>query len=71
MLYMVKGRDWQNMFKSVDQSQHTGPADQSKHIAILGRMGFMETRTKWSDTDRLGIEMLQQWQIREKQCFFF
>jgi len=28
------------MFKSVDQSQHTGPTDQSKHIAILGRMGL-------------------------------
>jgi len=45
----------------LDQSQHTAPADQSEHIVLYRRRGFIETGTKQSITDRLGREELQQW----------
>jgi len=33
------------MLEVVDQSQQTGPADQSEHIALIERRGFIETGT--------------------------
>jgi len=40
-----------NTLEVVHQSQHTGPADQSEHIALFRRSGFIETGTKQSVTD--------------------
>jgi len=34
------------MCEAVDQSQHTDPTDQSEHIALFRRRGFIETETK-------------------------
>jgi len=45
--------------------KHTAPADQSEHIVLFRRRGFIETETKQSVTDRLGREELRQWRI----CF--
>jgi len=50
-------------FEAFDQSQHTGPADQSEHIALFRTRGFIETGTKQRVTDRLRRELLQQCQI--------
>jgi len=41
-------------------------ADQSEHSVLFRRRGFIETGTKQSNTDRPGIEVLQQWRICEK-----
>jgi len=49
-----------------DQSQHTGPTDQSEYSMLFRRRGFIETETKKSVTDSLRSEELQQWRIWDK-----
>jgi len=45
-----KGRD---ISQTLDQSQHTAPADQSEYSVLFRRRGFIETGTKQSITDGL------------------
>jgi len=40
-----------NTLEALDQSQLTPPADQSEHSVLFRRRGFIETRSKQSDTD--------------------
>jgi len=47
------------------QSQHTASADQSEHIVLFRRRGFIETGTKQSVTDRLGREELNNGEYEE------
>jgi len=56
----VRGGTFPNMFKAVDQSQHTCPADQSEHSVLFRMRGFIETGTKQNFTDRLGRVELKQ-----------
>jgi len=50
----------------VDQLQPTAPADQSEHIALSRRRGFIETGSKQNISDRLGREEPQQRRICRK-----
>jgi len=56
---MLKGVIFPNKLEAFDQSQHTGPANQSEHIVLFKQLGFIEKGTKKSVTDRLG-KVLQQ-----------
>jgi len=61
-----KGRD---IPQAVDQSHHTGPADQSEHSVLFKRRGFIETGTKqyYRQTGRRGAATLEN--MREVKCF--
>ncbi len=53
--------------KVLEQTQLTGPANQSTHISYFGRRGFIEA--KWRVWDRLGGDVLQSFKIYENIAF--